>query len=186
MFHCTYSSPDRCQGPGGGILGASVNNVSFRKPRVSLLQAYYHNLGEYFTTDFPNLPEKKYDFVNGATNDIGKDTKAKLGMRVSVVEYGEVVEVVHQDTGTVSLENQPIYLHGFRFYVLGSGIGDHDARKAKLNSVNPPFRNAIGVLLDGWAVITFRAEQRSILMSGYIHYPRCTPRNNISKGDMIW
>lgn len=158
VFSCSSSDPDQCQGPNGGVFAASVNNITFSRPMVSLLNAYYNNLGGYFTADFPDKPEKMYDFVNGAPNNIGVDTQPAIGTRVSVLEYGWSVEVIFQDTGTVGTENHPIHLHGFSFYILGSGFGNFNSTTATLNLHDPPYRNTVGVPVGGWAVIRFRAD----------------------------
>ncbi|TYI01563.1 hypothetical protein ES332_A11G210000v1 [Gossypium tomentosum] len=102
------------RGPDGGIFAASVNNVTFRRPMVSLLNAYYNNLQGYYSTDFPDKPEKMYDFVNGAPN-----------------------KIIFQDTGTVGTEKHPIHLHGFSFYLLGTGLGNYNSTTALLNLYDP-------------------------------------------------
>lgn len=158
VFNCNSSSPERCQGPNGGIFAASVNNITFRKPSVSLLNAYYNHLKGYYTTHFPDKPTKMYDFVNASPNNLGVNTQSVIGTQVSVLEYGWSVQVIFQDTGTVSLENHPIHLHGFSFYLLGSGLGNFNSSTAILNLFDPPYRNTIGVPVGGWAVIRFRAD----------------------------
>ncbi|OMO84299.1 Multicopper oxidase, type 1 [Corchorus olitorius] len=162
VFSCNSSDPDRCQGPNGGIFAASVNNVTFKRPAVSLLNAYYHNLEGYYSTDFPDAPEKMYDFVNKAPNNIGVNTQAAIGTQVSVLEYGWAVQVIFQDTGTVGAENHPIHLHGFSFYLLGTGLGNFNSSIANLNLYDPPYRNTVGVPVGGWAVIRFRADNPGI------------------------
>ncbi|KAK8327800.1 hypothetical protein V6Z11_A11G205700 [Gossypium hirsutum] len=140
---CDSPDSDRCQGPDGGIFAASVNNVTFRRPMVSLLNAYYNNLQGYYSTDFPDKPEKMYDFVNGAPNNISVDTQSAIGTQVSILEHGWAVQVIFQDTGTVGTEKHPIHLHGFSFYLLGTGLGNYNSTTALLNL---------------WAVIRFRAD----------------------------
>ncbi|XVF15726.1 hypothetical protein REPUB_Repub09cG0180500 [Reevesia pubescens] len=162
VFSCNSSDPEKCQGPNGGIFAASVNNVTFRRPMVSLLNAYYNNLEGYYSTNFPDKPEKMYDFVNEAPNNIGVDTQAATGTQVSVLEYGWAVEVIFQDTGTVGTENHPIHLHGFSFYLLGTGLGNFNSATAVLNLYDPPYRNTVGVPVGGWAVIRFRADNPGV------------------------
>ncbi|OVA04542.1 Multicopper oxidase [Macleaya cordata] len=91
--NCKYSSPEKCQGPNGGIFAASV---------------------------------------------------------------------IFQDTGSIGTENHPIHLHGFSFYVLGSGLGDFNSTNAVLNLYDPPYRNTVGVPVGGWTVIRFRADNPGI------------------------
>ncbi|KAK5784743.1 hypothetical protein PVK06_039271 [Gossypium arboreum] len=131
--NCDAPDSDRCQGPDGGIFAASVNNVTFRRPMVSLLNAYYNNLQGYYSTDFPDKPEKMYDFVNGAPNNISVDTQSAIGTQVSILEHGWAVQVIFQDTGTVGTEKHPIHLHGFSFYLLGTGLGNYNSTTALLN-----------------------------------------------------
>ncbi|KAK9265723.1 hypothetical protein L1049_025317 [Liquidambar formosana] len=161
----THLVPEKCLGPNGGMFAASVNNITFRRPTVSLLNAYFNDLEGYYTMDFPDKPEKMYDFVNEAPNDMGVDTQPAIGTRVSVLQYGWSVQVIFQDTGTVGTENHPVHLHGFSFYVLGSGIGNFNPRTAVLNLYDPPYRNTIGVPVGGWAVIRFRADNPGYLIT---------------------
>ncbi|XVF62006.1 hypothetical protein PTKIN_Ptkin08bG0181700 [Pterospermum kingtungense] len=106
-----------------------------RDIQVSLLNAYYNNLEGYYNTDFP-----------------------AIGTQVSVLEYGWAVQVIFQDTGIVGTKNHPIYLHGFSFYLLGTGLGNFNSSIAILNLYDPPYRNTIVVPVGGWAVIRFRTE----------------------------
>lgn len=67
------------------------------------------------------------------------------------LKFNSTVEIVLQNTAMVSLENHPIHLHGFGFYVLAQG-SFNDAKK--FNLVNPQIRNTIAVPVGGWAVIS--------------------------------
>ncbi|KAA3474353.1 laccase-6 [Gossypium australe] len=138
-----------------------LNNVTFRRPMVSLLNAYYNNLQGYYSTDFPDKPEKMYDFVNGAPNNISVDTQPAIGTQVSILEHGWAVQVIFQDTGTVGTEKHPIHLHGFSFYLLGTGLGNYNSSTALLNLYDPPYRNTVGVPVGRWAVIRFRADNQA-------------------------
>ncbi|KAF9602475.1 hypothetical protein IFM89_028489 [Coptis chinensis] len=159
---CHSSNPNKsCQGPNGGVLAASMNNVSFIRPKISLLQAYYNELQGHYTEDFPGVPLKVYDFVNGP-NTIPNDTQSLNGTRTKVLEYGSRVQLILQDTGTVSTENHPIHLHGYSFYVVGYGSGNYNPSTAKLNLVDPPYMNTIGVPVGGWAAIRFTADNPGV------------------------
>ena len=57
--------------------------------------------------------------------------------RVTVLEYGWSVQVVTRALST----NHLIHVHEFSFYVLGSGIGNYNPATAKLNLVDPHYRN---------------------------------------------
>ncbi|RWV92083.1 hypothetical protein GW17_00045580 [Ensete ventricosum] len=151
---CHSSNPNKsCKGPSGGVLAASMNNVSFVKPNISLLQAYYNNINGLYTDDFPGVPLKTYDFVNGAPNNIPNNTQSLIGTKVKVLEYGSRVQLILQNTGTVTTENHPIHLHGYNFYVVGYGTGNYNPMSAKLNLADPPYMNTIGVPVGGWAAI---------------------------------
>ncbi|PIN24544.1 Multicopper oxidase [Handroanthus impetiginosus] len=156
---CSRQNPqENCQGVNGGVMAASMNNISFIRPNVSLLEAYYTDKKQYFTEDFPGAPLRFYDFVNGAPNNAPNDTNSMNGTRVYVLEYGTRVQLILQDTGTVSTENHPIHLHGYSFYVVGYGTGNYDPDKASFNLVDPPYMNTIGVPVGGWAAIRFTAD----------------------------
>ncbi|KAF2324904.1 hypothetical protein GH714_021137 [Hevea brasiliensis] len=148
---CSSKTPQQnCQGLNNGTMAASMNNVSFIKPTVSVLEAYYQGIEGFFTDDFPGAPLRFYDFVNGAPNNIPFDTNSMNGTRTKVLEYGSRVQIILQDTGTVTTENHPIHLHGYSFYVVGYGTGNYNPQRANLNLVDPPYMNTIGVPLgDG-------------------------------------
>ncbi|KAF2315192.1 hypothetical protein GH714_038388 [Hevea brasiliensis] len=115
---CRSKTPQQnCQGINNGTMAASMNNISFIKPTVSVLEAYYKGIEGFFTEDFPEAPLRFYDFVNGAPNNAPVDTNSMNGTRTKVVEYGTRVQIILQDTGTISTENHPIHLHGYSFYV---------------------------------------------------------------------
>ncbi|KAF2297468.1 hypothetical protein GH714_023985 [Hevea brasiliensis] len=53
----------------GDRLSASLNNVSFDAPSMSILQAYYWNLSkDVYTTDFPEKPPTYFDFTGNVDN----------------------------------------------------------------------------------------------------------------------
>ncbi|KAI7983442.1 Laccase-14 [Camellia lanceoleosa] len=60
----------------------------------------------------------------------------------------------------VQIENHPMHLHGFSFYVVGSGFGNFDKKTdpTGFNLVDPPELNIVGVPKNGWAVIRFKAN----------------------------
>ncbi|KAJ4784139.1 Laccase [Rhynchospora pubera] len=160
---CNRQNPNKtCQGANGGIFAASMNNVSFVKPTISLLQAYYNMINGLYTSDFPGVPLKIYDFVNGAPNNIPNNTNSLIGTKVHVLEYGSKIQLILQDTGTVSTENHPIHLHGFSFHLVGSGSGNYNPATAQLNLVDPPYINTIGVPVGGWAAIRFIADNPGV------------------------
>lgn len=156
---CQSKTPKQnCQGPNNGVMAASMNNISFVKPKVSVLEAFYKKINGSFTNDFPEVPHQFYDFVNGAPNNIPNNTQSLNGTRTIVLEYGTRVQLILQDTGTVSTENHPIHLHGYSFYVVGYGTGNYDLKTANVNLVDPPYMNTIGVPVGGWAAVRFVAD----------------------------
>ncbi|KAL2893288.1 Laccase-6 [Bienertia sinuspersici] len=160
---CTSKTPSQnCKGSHGGVMAASMNNVSFIRPNISLLEAYYKKINGHFTEDFPSFPQKVYDFVNQAPNDIPSDTQSTIGTRTKVLEYGSRVQIILQDTGTVTTENHPIHLHGHNFYVVGYGTGNYKPEAASFNLVDPPYLNTIGVPAGGWAAIRFTANNPGV------------------------
>ncbi|KAJ7962616.1 Laccase [Quillaja saponaria] len=160
---CLSKSPkENCKGNSNGVLAASMNNISFIKPKISILEAYYKKINGSFSEDFPDAPIKFYDFVNGAPNNIPYDTQAENGTRTKVLEYGTRVQLILQDTGTVSTENHPIHLHGYSFYVIGYGSGNYNSKTANFNLVDPPYMNTIGVPVGGWAAIRFVADNPGV------------------------
>ena len=160
---CQSKTPnENCQALNNGVMAASMNNISFIHPNHSILEAYYNNTKGSYTEDFPDAPLKFYDFVNGAPNNIPYDTQSLNGTRTKILEYGSKVQLILQDTGTVNVENHPIHLHGYSFYVVGYGTGNYNPQTAKFNFVDPPYMNTIGVPVGGWAAIRFVADNPGI------------------------
>ncbi|XP_044492656.1 laccase-6-like [Mangifera indica] len=160
---CHSKTPQQnCQGINNGVMAASMNNISFIKPGVSVLEAFYNKIDGHFTEDFPDAPLKFYDFVNGAPNNIPNDTQSLNGTRTKILEYGTRVQIILQDTGTVFTENHPIHLHGFSFYVVGYGSGNYNPQTVNFNLVDPPYMNTIGVPVGGWAAIRFTADNPGV------------------------
>ncbi|CAL5019585.1 unnamed protein product [Urochloa decumbens] len=160
-------APDEhCQGPNGNRLAASFNNVSFEAPRhADILGAYYRHrhrsrsaAGGVPVEDFPNKPPLLFNFTaDDLPPELGLTAR---GTRVKVLEYGAVVEVVFQGTAILGAENHPIHLHGFSFYVVGTGPGNFDGDRdpAGYNLVDPPCQNTVAVPKGGWSAIRFRAK----------------------------
>ncbi|KAJ1378689.1 Multicopper oxidase, type 1 [Sesbania bispinosa] len=159
---CHSKTPKQnCQAM-NGVLTASMNNISFVHPNISILEAYYKKIKGTYTEDFPDAPPKFYDFVNGAPNNIPYDTQALNGTRTKVLEYGSKVQLILQDTGIVNIENHPMHFHGYSFYVVGYGTGNFDPLTAQFNLVDPPYMNTIGVPVGGWAAIRFVADNPGV------------------------
>ncbi|KAL5991616.1 hypothetical protein ACLOJK_012525 [Asimina triloba] len=157
-----------CQGPFGGRFSASMNNVSFQLPTtLSMLQARFFGVGGIYTEDFPTVPPLAFDYTNQSLLSLGPTTtqinplwSPIKSTRVKRLKYNATVEIVLQDTAIVAIENHPIHLHGYNFFVVAQGFGNFDRTRdsPKFNLVNPQERNSIGVPVGGWAVIRFRAN----------------------------
>ena len=76
------------------------------------------------------------------------------------MKFGSEVQIVLQDTAIFSVEDHPMHLHGYSFYVVGQGFGNFNPRRdtEKFNLIDPPERNTIDVPVSGWAVIRFVAD----------------------------
>ncbi|PWA86297.1 laccase [Artemisia annua] len=142
-------------------LSASLNNITFVMPKTGLLQAHYFNVKGVFNTDFPDKPPKAFNYTGAPLTANLFTTK---GTRLSKIAFNSTVELVIQDTNVLSVESHPFHLHGFNFFVVGTGIGNFDPAKdpAKYNLVAPPERNIVGAPTGGWAAIRFRADNPGV------------------------
>eukprot|EP00249_Psilotum_nudum_P025104 c29376_g1_i1 orf=44-1591(+) len=111
-----------CQG--GIRLAAAVNNVSFVLPRIALLQSYIFNIPGVFTGDFPDNPARTFNYTGPQLRNLNTHT----GTRLSRIAFNSTVQLILQDTALVGIENHPIHLHGYNFFIVGQGIGNYDQR----------------------------------------------------------
>ncbi|KAI6676097.1 hypothetical protein NL676_036893 [Syzygium grande] len=159
LFNCPSNFPSsRCQGPNGTRFASSMNNVSFVLPsNFSILQAHRQGVPGVFTTDFPGNPPVQFDYTGNVSRSLWQPVP---GTRVYKLKYGSRVQLVLQGTNIQTAENHPIHIHGYDFYILATGFGNFNPQKdaAKLNLVDPPMRNTVGVPVNGWAVIRFVAD----------------------------
>lgn len=81
-----------------------------------------------------------------------------------MIKYGEEVEIIYQGTNMIAAENHPMHLHGFSFYLVGTGSGNFDPNQAPktYNLVDPPEVNTIGVPKNGWATVRFKADNPGV------------------------
>ncbi|XP_050269253.1 laccase-14-like [Quercus robur] len=161
MMHCPN---DSCAGPAGNRLASSLNNISFANPKLDILEAYYRHISGYYETNFPDKPPHLFNFTSDdlLTNNV---TISDQGTRVKVLNYNETVEITFQGTNVMnSGENHPMHLHGFRFYVVGTGVGNFDNVTDPLtyNLVDPPEANTVPIPKDGWATIRFVASNPGV------------------------
>eukprot|EP00253_Pinus_taeda_P000920 PITA_00920 len=147
-----------CEGPNGTRLSASMNNISFVDPTISLLQAYYFNISGVYMTDFPSKPGVRFNYT-------GDDIPRKFWVpdpatKVKVLEYNSTVQLVFQSTNIFVAENHPMHLHGYNFYLVGDGYGNYnpDTDQKKFNLVDPPLRNTVIAPVSGWVAIRFKAS----------------------------
>ncbi|KAI4389104.1 hypothetical protein MLD38_001366 [Melastoma candidum] len=151
-----------CQGPFGYRLSASINNVSFVRPSIDVLQAYYYHINRVFGDNQPSFPPKTFNFTGD--NSLFYPYNPKNGTMVKVLKFNSTVEIVLQGTNLLSGTDHPIHLHGYSFYVVGSGFGNYDPKKDPLgyNLVDPPLQNTIAVPKNGWTAIRFRADNPGV------------------------
>ncbi|KAB2635465.1 laccase-11-like [Pyrus ussuriensis x Pyrus communis] len=110
----------------GTQLTASLNSITFVMPKIGLLQAHFFNTKGVFITDFPDRPPTPFNYT-GATLTANLGTKQ--GTRFSKIAFNSTVDLVLQDTNLLTVESHPFHLHGYNFFVVGSGIGNFDPKK---------------------------------------------------------
>eukprot|EP00257_Ricinus_communis_P027114 XP_025014528.1 laccase-14-like [Ricinus communis] len=153
-----------CAGPNNNRLAASLNNVSFVTPKIDILEAYYRSLSGVFDRDFPSFPPTFFNFTGDTTN-ISAFTAT--GTKVKMLNYGDAVELVFQGTNIGAAANHPMHLHGFSFYVVGTGSGNFNKQTdpKSYNLIDPPEVNTVGVPKNGWVAIRFFANNPGVCSS---------------------
>ncbi|KAL5992209.1 hypothetical protein ACLOJK_013124 [Asimina triloba] len=153
---------DSCSGPNGSRLAASLNNISFVMPHISILQAYTQSINGVYGTNFPNRPPLYFNFT--ADNLPSYLLTPRLATEVRVLDFNASVEIVFQGTSLVEGENHPMHLHGYSFFVVGWGFGtfDPDNDPKSYNLVDPPLINTVGVPRQGWVAIRFLANNPGV------------------------
>ncbi|MBA0851154.1 hypothetical protein Goshw_014348 [Gossypium schwendimanii] len=144
----------------GSRVVASINNVTFVMPKISLLQAHFFNISGVFTSDFPGNPPAPFNYTSTQVTNFA----TKQGTRLYRLAYNDTVQLVLQDTGMITPENHPLHLHGFNFFEVGRGLGNFNPKEdpKKFNLVDPVERNTIGVPSGGWTAIRFRADNPGV------------------------
>ncbi|KAK3025691.1 hypothetical protein RJ639_042031, partial [Escallonia herrerae] len=153
-----------CDGPNNSSLAASLNNITFVSPVIDILQAYYRRLKGVYDTDFPREPPYVFNYTADVVPDDYLTPKIN-GTKVLVLKHNSSVEIVFQGTNVLaSAENHPMHLHGFNFYVVGSGFGNfnNETDPKSYNLVDPPEMNTVGVPKNGWAAIRFKADNPGV------------------------
>lgn len=147
-----------CKGLNGKRFAASMNNQSFVRPPMSILEWHYRNYSSMqFSYDFPEKPPNVFDYTG--VEPLTHNVNPNFGTKLFAVEYGTRLEIVLQDTGFLNLENHPIHIHGHNFFVVGTGFGNYNVDKdtSGYNLVDPPERNTVGVPMGGWAAVRINA-----------------------------
>ncbi|XP_031259360.1 laccase-1 [Pistacia vera] len=154
---------ETCTGYNGKKFYASMNNQSFVRPSLSILESHYKNLTTgVFTSDFPERPPNYFDFTG--VNPVTENMNTEFGTKLLVVPFGTNIEIVLQDTGFLNVENHPIHVHGHNFFIVGRGFGNFNEAKdpKKYNLVDPPERNTVAVPSGGWAAIRIKADNPGV------------------------
>ncbi|XVF29911.1 hypothetical protein REPUB_Repub16aG0011300 [Reevesia pubescens] len=151
-----------CAGPNGTRLAASVNNISFVHPVIDILEAYYYRTNGVFSTRFRNFPPYVFNFTADEL-PLYLQTPERA-TEVKILDYNSTVEIVFQGTSLFGGGDHPMHLHGFSFYVVGSGLGNFDKEKDPLsyNLVDPPLKSTINVPVNGWTTIRFKANNPGV------------------------
>ncbi|KAL5545005.1 hypothetical protein UlMin_008789 [Ulmus minor] len=149
-----------CKGYLGKRFYASMNNQSFVRPSLSILQSHYKNLT--MSSNFPEKPPKQFDYTG--VDPMAGNLNPEFGTKILEVPYGTRLEIVLQGTSLLNLENHPIHVHGHNFFIIGKGFGNFDiAKDPKMyNLVDPPERNTVAVPSGGWAAIRFKADNPGV------------------------
>ncbi|KAJ6297363.1 hypothetical protein OIU78_022993 [Salix suchowensis] len=139
----------------------SMNNVSYEAKPIDILQAYYRSINRVFDRDFPSKPPKYFNFSGNMTSI---DVTTAKGTKVTMLNYGESVEIVFQGTNLLAAMNHPIHLHGFSFYLVGTGKGNFNnvTDPKSYNLIDPPEINTVALPKSGWAAIRFIANNPGV------------------------
>ncbi|KAL4651684.1 hypothetical protein ACB092_01G178700 [Castanea dentata] len=144
-------------------LASSLNNVSWINPSTDVLLAYYRNMSGIYTPDFPEYPPVLFNFTADEVPDY--TTTTIQGTKVKMFDYNEEVEIVFQGTNVFDAsEDHPMHLHGYTFYVVGSGYGNFDnvTDPEGYNLVDPPKMNTVSLPKKGWAALRFKASNPGV------------------------
>ncbi|XP_022773464.1 laccase-14-like [Durio zibethinus] len=171
LFACPNSTG--CTVDGNNKLAASLNNNSFVSPSTALLQEYYDNNYNVslIADELPNKPPTPFNYSTVAN----MSTYTKEGTQVITFEYGDEVEIVFQGTKIGATQNHPMHLHGYSFYLVGTGSGDFDngTDPSRFNLDDPPEVNTIAVPRLGWSAIRFKAHNPGVWFM-HCHFERHT------------
>lgn len=128
--------------------------------RMNLIFSLFgRNISGVYSTGFPDFPSVYYNFTgDDLPLNVSVPTK---GTVVKVLNFNESVEIVFQGTNILdAAEAHPMHVHGYGFYVVGSGLGDFDEVNDPkgYSLVDPPYVNTVSVPKSGWTAIRFMAD----------------------------
>ncbi|KAM6511291.1 hypothetical protein FALCPG4_016292 [Fusarium falciforme] len=90
-------------------------------------------------------------------NSSGWDANTTIHLPInSIIDI--IMRISNESMDTMG---HPIHLHGHKFWLLGSGVGDFpytditDAPKDLINLEGPPYRDTIGLPSQGWAALRY-------------------------------
>ncbi|XP_060203072.1 laccase-1 [Lycium barbarum] len=151
-----------CKGFKNKKFYASMNNQSFVRPSISILECHYRNLSTTMFSSFPERPPHPFNYTG--VDPLSENLNTEFGTRVLVVPYGTRLEIVLQDTSFLNPENHPIHVHGHNFFIVGRGFGNYNVdRDTKYyNLIDPPERNTVAVPMGGWAAIRLIADNPGV------------------------
>ncbi|KAJ4821976.1 lactose regulatory protein lac9 and GAL4-like protein, partial [Turnera subulata] len=71
---------------------------------------------------------------------------------------------VFQGTNFVGAINHPLHIHGYSFYLVGTGTGNFNnvTDPRSFNLVDPPHINTVAVPKNGWAAVRFYATNPGV------------------------
>ncbi|GLJ45706.1 hypothetical protein SUGI_0961970 [Cryptomeria japonica] len=84
-----------------------MNNIPFVLPDMVILQAYYFNISDVYTTDFPSHPPVEFNYTGDVPNTLWEPI---CGTKVKVIEYNATVQVVFQGTNIFQSDNHPMHI----------------------------------------------------------------------------
>ncbi|KAL1818873.1 hypothetical protein DCAR_0415100 [Daucus carota subsp. sativus] len=150
---------------------ASINNITFQSPKIDILEAYYRGINGVYGDDFPANPPLEFDYT--ADNLSAALRIPRNGTEVRVIPFNTTVELVYQGTNLLRGIEHPMHLHGYSFFVVGTGLGNFDREEdpKRYNLVDPPLVNTISVPRNGWTAIRFTADNPGVWLM-HCHFER--------------
>ncbi|GLJ19499.1 hypothetical protein SUGI_0352150 [Cryptomeria japonica] len=129
-------------------------------PTIALLQAHYNNIKGVFTKDFPDNPPNRFNYTGTTPNNLF----TSKGTRLTRLSYNSIVQLILQETSVLTVDNHPIHLHGFNFFIVGTGFDNCNQNKdpTSFNLIDSPERNTVGVPTGGWTAIRFTADNPGV------------------------